>query len=287
MIADSVFEAGFSYEEGCFKMVKSNMIAAACLLLLSSLLFGSCDDGSIPASATRLEAIAIVNTHKDRNGVLSEALAADDEPFRLELELFPSSVPDDVRSKAVWESSAPDVLECASDGTVSPKAAGSAAITASIEDSGRKIGGSLTFSVFDKDFGGNSEDSDFIFYYYNDGQASADANRLRMNKCRLNDKRIVVPREVLFNGKVCQVACIDDDAFKDNVAVEEIVLPDTVSAIGRSAFSGCRNLESITLSEQLETIGQSSFYGCRSLLAITLSTVAPSCLKSTTIRSLI
>ena len=52
--------------------------------------------------------------------------------------------------------------------------------------------------------------------------------------------------------------------------MEEITLPDSVTFIGNSAFSGCTSLKEITLPNSITSIGYCAFYGCTSLEEITL-----------------
>lgn len=51
---------------------------------------------------------------------------------------------------------------------------------------------------------------------------------------------------------------------------ESITIPDSVTSIGISAFSGCRSLISITLSNQLTNIARSAFDNCVNLKDITI-----------------
>lgn len=53
-------------------------------------------------------------------------------------------------------------------------------------------------------------------------------------------------------------------------ALETVTLPDSVTEIGNSAFSGCEKLVQINLPPKLETIGNSAFSGCKSLTELTM-----------------
>ena len=50
----------------------------------------------------------------------------------------------------------------------------------------------------------------------------------------------------------------------------EYVIPNSVTRIGRSAFSGCKSLTSITIPDSVTSIGDYAFEGCTSLTSITI-----------------
>ena len=50
----------------------------------------------------------------------------------------------------------------------------------------------------------------------------------------------------------------------------DVVIPDDVYEIGRSAFSGCRELTSVTFPNRLITIRMSAFQNCEGLTQITI-----------------
>ena len=65
------------------------------------------------------------------------------------------------------------------------------------------------------------------------------------------------------------VIIIGDRAFYD-AKVKTVVLPESLKAIGCSAFSGCKNLTGIALPEGLEVIKETAFRDCESLAELTL-----------------
>ncbi len=77
-------------------------------------------------------------------------------------------------------------------------------------------------------------------------------------------KDIIIPSE---NGKVVK---INDKAFK-NTDIRSIVIPDSVTEIGESAFQGCDSLEYVYIGSGLKTLGDDAFYGCKSLAKIEIS----------------
>ena len=50
----------------------------------------------------------------------------------------------------------------------------------------------------------------------------------------------------------------------------EYTIPDSVTSIGNSAFSGCSSLTSVTIPESVTSIGDSAFWGCKILTSVTI-----------------
>ena len=81
---------------------------------------------------------------------------------------------------------------------------------------------------------------------------------------------VIIPESISFESQIIPVKKIDEDAFKNNSKIRSITIPNSVTAIGSSAFSGCSNLITVTISEnsQLTSIGNETFYNCSSLTSI-------------------
>ena len=58
--------------------------------------------------------------------------------------------------------------------------------------------------------------------------------------------------------------------FLNSKDLEYVILPTTLTEIGRSCFSGCINLKKIELPETLKLIGEYAFSGCQNLTEVTL-----------------
>lgn len=52
--------------------------------------------------------------------------------------------------------------------------------------------------------------------------------------------------------------------------IKQIVIEDSVTSIGVSAFDNCTSLKSVTISDSVISIGESAFSGCTSLTSITI-----------------
>ncbi len=69
---------------------------------------------------------------------------------------------------------------------------------------------------------------------------------------------------------------VSDYAFYNCVSLKSITIPDTITSIGREAFSGCAALETLefeqntTNSDKLTEIGESAFYQCYTLKEVEL-----------------
>ena len=55
---------------------------------------------------------------------------------------------------------------------------------------------------------------------------------------------------------------VGDYAFTEDIELEEVSLPSTLTEIGEAAFSGCRGIRSISLPRNLRVIGSRAFDGC-------------------------
>lgn len=89
-------------------------------------------------------------------------------------------------------------------------------------------------------------------------------NTIMINKYNGDDINIVVPETI--NGKT--VSCIGQLFIPINA--ETVTLPDTITKIENSAFSGCDKLKEINLPDSLTYLGIDAFSDCSSLTSISL-----------------
>ena len=64
------------------------------------------------------------------------------------------------------------------------------------------------------------------------------------------------------------ITSIENFTFENWTSLQRIILPDSVTSIGNSAFSNCQNLEQINL-DNIESIGDSAFSDCQNLRGLT------------------
>ena len=66
------------------------------------------------------------------------------------------------------------------------------------------------------------------------------------------------------------VTCIGKGAFSYCVSLSEIVIPSSVTSIGDSAFSSCDSLSKIVIPSSVTSIGKGAFFRCHSLSEIVI-----------------
>ena len=66
------------------------------------------------------------------------------------------------------------------------------------------------------------------------------------------------------------VTSIGRQAFSQCTSLKSINIPDSVTSIGRQAFSQCTSLKSINIPDSVTSIGDHAFYGCSSLKSISI-----------------
>jgi len=79
-----------------------------------------------------------------------------------------------------------------------------------------------------------------------------------------DETELIIPD--LLDGYAVKEIC--SNAFCNNSTIESVILPDTVTLIGESAFEGCTNLNYIKLPGDSVSIGNDAFTNCTSLVCI-------------------
>lgn len=98
---------------------------------------------------------------------------------------------------------------------------------------------------------------------FNTGRNGQEITITRYNG--FNDHTIIIPSAI--NG--VKVTKIGSDVFK-NMTCEHVVIPDSVTSIGSSAFSGCVKLKSVVIGSGVLSIEDYAFSGCKALQNVSL-----------------
>lgn len=95
--------------------------------------------------------------------------------------------------------------------------------------------------------------------------SNLDDNCVMLTRYYGSDTDVIVPSEI--NGY--RVTFLEE-TFCANKNIKSVTIPESVEAIGDSAFGGCSNLESVQIGENVKGLGYYAFGGCTSLKEITL-----------------
>ena len=84
----------------------------------------------------------------------------------------------------------------------------------------------------------------------------------------------LLPSSVSYNGITYNVTAIGDNAFRFASNLSWVILPNSITRIGKYAFYRC-NLSSIIIPGTITTIGQEAFAGCYPLTSISVKSANP------------
>ena len=98
--------------------------------------------------------------------------------------------------------------------------------------------------------------------YIEDGLVYEDSSKTNLLACPASrEGTVVIPNSVTSIGR---------NAFYYCTGLTSITIPNSVTSIGESAFYYCTGLTSITIPDSVTSIGESAFYGCTGLVNITI-----------------
>lgn len=92
-------------------------------------------------------------------------------------------------------------------------------------------------------------------------------NYMIITKYNGTSETVEIPA-VIEGKNVCEIS---NDAFKDNILIKKIIMPDTIVYIKPGAFLNCKMLEEIEFSKNLTSIGNDAFKGCEQLKNVSIS----------------
>ena len=73
-----------------------------------------------------------------------------------------------------------------------------------------------------------------------------------------------------FGGSYANPMLYSHNFYINDQEIKDLVIPNSVTSIGNSAFYGCSSLTSVTIGESVTSIGNSAFNGCSSLASVTI-----------------
>jgi hypothetical protein len=89
------------------------------------------------------------------------------------------------------------------------------------------------------------------------------------------DSILIIPS--VING--VPVKEIGEDAFKNNLKLVSVTIPDSVTNIENCAFEGCSNLKSVTIPSSVKEVHSDSFKWCSNLTNINADTMTAACIR--------
>ena len=159
-------------------------------------------------------------------------------------------------------------------GKVHTKERGSSVVTATVMAGGIRYTVNFTFNVADP----FTIDNMALTYYHGDGVPVTDEATGKV----IGEHVVVIPE-----GK--NIMSIGEEAFKNNKVIDAVIIPKTVTSIGKKAFYGCTNLKAVYFIDydsedydndanhiadaDLTLIDRKAFEGCTSLELLDLSDV--------------
>ena len=123
-----------------------------------------------------------------------------------------------------------------------------------------------------------------LTYRYATGEDFVDIVKADLDA--LNGKDLIIPANIVKNGKTLRVRKIADNAFRqgkmksltieqgleeigqlafDQCILKEIVIPEGVQSVNGWAFQGCYKLKTVSLPSTLKNLGPAVFYNCDEL----------------------
>ena len=88
--------------------------------------------------------------------------------------------------------------------------------------------------------------------------------------CYNNQDTVIIPDVVTFNNVKYTVVAIYGGTFWGKDYIVSVIIPNTVTSIGQSAFQECENLSSVVMPNSITNIGNWAFTYCPNLTSFTI-----------------
>lgn len=84
-------------------------------------------------------------------------------------------------------------------------------------------------------------------------------------------KNLIIPAKIEIGDITYPVTAIGAGAFKNQKKITKVTFPNTMTTIGKNAFSGCTGLKTVKMSNsKIVTISSKAFYKCTALKSVSL-----------------
>ena len=111
-----------------------------------------------------------------------------------------------------------------------------------------------------------AQDAEPEVFTYGEWQYQANDTGLTITEYTGTAKNVVVPNEI--DGKT--VNGLAESLFLNYMSLEKVVIPNSVTVLGKFVFQGCGNLKEVALPLNIKTIPESAFEYCGSLETIAI-----------------
>ena len=91
---------------------------------------------------------------------------------------------------------------------------------------------------------------------------------------------ITIPSQVTYNSTVYSVTNIGNNAF-ETCTITSVIIPNSVTSIGYSAFNNCSTLTSITIPNSVTSISDYAFMSCVGLTSVICNATTPITINNT------
>ena len=109
-----------------------------------------------------------------------------------------------------------------------------------------------------------------VYYTGGLGYKILNTNEVSVTSLAATFNIIQIPSTVIINDKIYKVTTIDQNAFKENKEITEVILGSNITTIGKYAFYQCPNLRTIRFNTKVTRIGSNAFAQCTKLKNFTL-----------------
>ena len=115
-----------------------------------------------------------------------------------------------------------------------------------------------------------AEDNKNVYYTGGLGYKILNANEVSVTSLAATFNIIQIPATVIINDKVYKVTTIDQNAFKGNKEITDVIFGSNITTIGKYSFYQCTNLRTIRFGSKVTRIGSNAFAQCPKLKNFTL-----------------